>query len=93
MWPFKKKEIQKWASTRIYTILLVGRPPMLINTTEDLITKHRLAVENCDPLITLLDEESNEPGSQLKTEDVQLIILGGMHQGEKSSGGPKQLQS
>jgi hypothetical protein len=91
MWPFKKKEIQKWASPRIYTILLAGRPPMLLNTTEDLIAKHRLAVEEYDPLITLLDEGSNEPGSQLKTEDVQLVILGGMQQGEKN-GGPKQLQ-
>jgi uncharacterized protein with ParB-like and HNH nuclease domain len=59
---------------------------------EDLIAKHRTAVENCDPLITLLDEDSNEPGSQFKTEDVQLIILGGMHQ-EKPNGGSKQLQS
>lgn len=90
MWPFKKK-FEKWATPRVYTIFLEGKPPMQFPTQEDLIALHRKAVEDRDPLFTLVDEE-RIPTFQCKTSLIDVVILGFAQQ-EKPNVSQKQLQS
>lgn len=91
MWPFKKRGPEKWALPRVYTLFLENKPPMQFPTQEDLIALHRKAVEDKDPLLTLIDEEGN-PCFQCKTSLIDAVVLGFAQQ-EKVNGGPKQLQS